>query len=147
MRKDVTRQREFVYRGFGFPVILLNVPMVRVRGEWTPDVNYAALQRRLLAMLVEKPARLTGDEVRFIRLAHDMTVAAFAQRFAVTHPAVLKWQAAGVSPTEMVWSTEKDVRLFILTQLHAAPRKFARAYQQLQTAPAKKPTRLRIDVA
>ena len=35
-----TIRDRWIYRGFGFPVTLLRVPMVRIRGAWTPDVNY-----------------------------------------------------------------------------------------------------------
>ncbi|MBI2930985.1 MAG: hypothetical protein HYY16_04990 [Planctomycetes bacterium] len=64
--------------------------MVRVRGEWTPNVDYNELSWRLLKALAEKPSRLTGDEVRCIRHSLSMTLEQFAQPFGVTHPAVLK---------------------------------------------------------
>ena len=32
-------QKRFVYEGFGFPVLFLNVPMIKIRGNWTPDVE------------------------------------------------------------------------------------------------------------
>ena len=32
-------QKEYVDMGFGFPVYLQNVPMVKVRGVWTPKVR------------------------------------------------------------------------------------------------------------
>jgi len=50
LRKVLQRKlrARFVYRGFGFPVVLLAVPMVRTRGAWTPEVDYNDLSRRLL---------------------------------------------------------------------------------------------------
>jgi hypothetical protein len=41
-------QKEFVDTAFGFPVRLKNVPMVRVRGTWTPKVNYNHLAEMFL---------------------------------------------------------------------------------------------------
>src|SRR5439155_602095 len=113
-----------VYHGFGFPVILQNVPMVHLRGAWTPDVNYDHLQRALLRALAAKPARLSGREVRFIRLADAMTLQQFAKRFGVTHPAVLKWERAGRRSTGMGWSTEKDIRLDVISRLEKKPGQF-----------------------
>jgi hypothetical protein len=147
MMQERKRARSFVYHGFGFPLVLENVPMVKVRGVWTPDVRYNAIQRVLLAVLAAKPCRLTGQEVHFIRLSQDLTLSAFARRFGVTHPAVLKWERAGGRPTGMTWTTEKDVRLFALTALNAKPTEFVGVYRRLETPPSGRTMRLRIDAS
>ncbi len=46
-----------------------------------------------------------------------MTVRAFADRFSIRHSAVIKWQKKRNNHTKMVWSTEKDIRLFVLDEL------------------------------
>ena len=66
MARERTRKR-FVDEGFGFPVVLRNVPMVTVRSIWTPRINYNKLTRDVALALARKPARLTGHEIRFIR--------------------------------------------------------------------------------
>lgn len=113
---DKKLQKEYVDQGFGFPIRLRNVPMVKVRGTWTPDLNYEELAGAVLKSLCFKPVRLTGNEIRFIRLKAEMTLQVFAQRFGVTHPSVIKWEKQGDNPTKMNWSTEKDIRLFGLLQ-------------------------------
>lgn len=135
-----------MYRGFGFPVTLHNVPMVHLRGAWTPDVNYDHLQRALLGALAEKPARLSGCEVRFIRLAAAMTLQEFAKRFGVTHPAVLKWERSGSRSTDMGWSTEKDIRLDVISRLEGKPGRFYRIYRELESQPTRKAAPLVLDV-
>ena len=40
--KLVDRNVDF---GFGFPVVLLNVPMIRIRGIWTPNINQKTLKK------------------------------------------------------------------------------------------------------
>jgi len=135
-----------MYHGFGFPVILHHVPMVYVRGAWTPDVNYEQLQRALLRALAEKPAQLSGREVRFIRLAAAMTLNEFAKRFGVTHPAVMKWERAGSRPTGMGWSTEKDIRLDVISRLAEKPGRFYRIYRDLESQPTRKAVQLALDV-
>lgn len=105
-------QKEYIDHGFGFPVRLRNVPMVNVRGHWTPDVNYETLAGAVLKVLCFKPVRLAGHEVRFIRQQAEMTLQEFAARFGVTHPSVMKWEKQADQPTRMSWSTEKDIRLF-----------------------------------
>lgn len=138
----------FEYEGFGFPVVLLNVTMVCVRNAWTPDVDLNKLADRLLEALARKPARLTGNEVRFIRHSFSMTLEQFARRFGVTHPAVIKWERAGNRPTVMTWSVEKDLRLEILrSRSGLAPREFLEAYTRLEEEAVGRPERVRLEVS
>ncbi len=147
MSRQLERKRQsvFEYHGFGFPVVLSNVPMVQVRGVWTPDVNFNELEKKLLAALACKPVRLTGNEVRFIRHSLSMTLEQFAERFGVTHPAVLKWEAAKNRPTKMTWAVEKDIRLEILSSLSSVrPSRFVEVYEDLNKEPSSKPERVRL---
>jgi hypothetical protein len=139
-------QKEFVDRGFGFPIRLRNVPMVKVRGVWTPDLNYEELADAVIKALCFKPVRLTGNEVRFIRLQSQMTLQDFAARFSVTHPSVMKWEKQADEPTKMGWSTEKDIRLFVHLQTEGEAH-FLQLYRELDH---EKPPRKRtssIDIA
>lgn len=146
-RLERKTQDEFVYEGFGFPVLLLHVPMVRVRGAWIPDVDLNDLSKSLLAALPEKPTRLTGCEVRFIRHSLSMTLEDFARRFDVTHPAVIKWERSGNQPTSMSWALEKDIRLEVAKLTSPKkPSKFLETYRELARIPAKRAERVRIDL-
>lgn len=134
------RQRSFIYEGFGFPVELRNVPMVRLRGVWTPDINLDWLESALLEALAHKPARLTGVEVRFIRHCFSMTLQQFAERFDVTHPTVMSWERAEADPTSMKWPMEKDLRLEILRRTRPQQTaKFAHEYTALEKARPEQP--------
>jgi DNA-binding transcriptional regulator YiaG len=130
MKKKI--QKVYEDHGFGFPVTLLNVPMTEVRGEWTPDVNQAELQKLVIQALALSPSRLTGSELHFIRLYAGMTLVQFANRLDVTHPAVLKWEKKGDKGTGMIWSTEKDIRLFALRKINAGRGQFMDAYNELE---------------
>jgi len=110
-------KRSHIDLGFGFPVKLLHVPMTKVRGEWTPAINYNLLAEVVLKELCEKDSKLTGSEVRFIRQHFEMTLQQFAKRFGVTHPAVMKWESMKNKSTGINWATEKDIRLFVLHKL------------------------------
>lgn len=114
---DQKVQKKYVDDGLGFPVVILNAPMIKVRGQWVLHVNYNDYQQAILQLLAHKPSKLTANEVRFVRTYFQMTVRAFAERFAVKHTAVLKWESKGDLSTHMNWSTEKDIRMFILDEL------------------------------
>jgi hypothetical protein len=138
-------QKEFVDTGFGFPVRLRNVPMVKVRGAWTPKINYNHLAETVLHSLAFKPSHLTGAEVKFIRTHFKMTLKEFAKRFCVTHVAVIKWEKTKRQPTVMGWATEKDVRLFILSKLQVKAVLIAELYTKLEAVPVEKPAPLAVD--
>jgi DNA-binding transcriptional regulator YiaG len=136
------RVAKYVDWGFGFPVVLEQVPMVQVRGKWMPDLNYTQLARAVLRQLAVLNGRLTGQQVRFVRLHFDLTLQAFATRFGVSHVAVLKWEHRGNKPTGMTWSTEKDLRLFIQQHLSGQPREFFQLYEQLVHVTSPHPSRI-----
>ena len=144
MKKKI--QKIYQDNGFGFPVTLLNVPMIEVRGEWVPNINQKDLQHKVLEALVVKHSRLSGNEVRFLRLFSKMTLEQFAERFDVTHPAVLKWERAKNQPTAMSWMTEKDIRLFSLKQLEPKAQRFVVVYEQLVQVASKKSKSIKIDL-
>lgn len=140
-------QKEFVDHGFGFPVWLVNVPMVKVRGAWTPQINYNELAQVMIRALAHKASRLTGNEVKFIRAHFEMTLQEFAKRFCVTHVAVLKWEKTKNHPTAMNWAVEKDIRLFVLSKLEAKAADFAELYDDLEALPEGKSVPIHLDVS
>ena len=124
-------QETFIDYGCGFPVVLLNVPMIRVYGKWTPDINYNELEQAIILALCHKSSKLTGSEIRFIRLYFEMTLHEFGKRFGVRHPTVVKWENFKDEPTNMTRGTEKDIRLFIIHQLKGS-KKVGELYRELE---------------
>lgn len=117
MKKTKT-EKFFIDTGLGFPVVLINVPMIQIRDVWTPNIDYNKLTNEVLKSLVIKSSRLTGNEVRFIRLTFEMTLKEFAERFYVTHPCVINWEKEKDNQTGMNWITEKEIRLFIFDKIN-----------------------------
>ncbi len=144
MKKKI--QKTYQDNGFGFPVTLLNVPMTEVHGEWVPMINQKELQERVLEALVLKHSRLSGSEVKFIRQFSKMTLEQFAERFDVTHPAVLKWERTKNQGTGMSWTTEKDIRLFALNILEPKAKRFVVVYEQLTHVALEKHEAIKIDL-
>jgi DNA-binding transcriptional regulator YiaG len=131
-------------KGFGFKVQIINAPMVKVRGDWVLDLNQNKLQKTILEALAHKPIKLIGNEIRFIRHFFEMTTTVFGQRFNVSHPAVLKWEKYGNRCTDMNWSTEKDIRLFIISRNKSE--KLLSLYNELEEAIEKsKPLPVKVD--
>lgn len=108
--------------------------MIKIRDEWSPDINYNELEKSVLLMLCHKPLKLSGNEIRFIRLYFEMTLQNFAKRFGVQHPTVVKWENYKDSSTNMSLGTEKDIRLFLIKELKGQ-RYIGALYAELEKKP------------
>jgi len=129
-----------------FPVVFLNIKMAKGAHGWAPAIGKDKLQEKTLKCLIFKKARLTGDEIHFIRSCLGMTLQKFAERFYVSHPAVMKWERSKSKPTDMNWTTEKDIRLFVFTKLDHDPKRFCDTYDALGCPFPKVTEVLRIDL-
>lgn len=92
----------------GFPVMFDEVFAIQMGGNRVPLIDYDALQFKALELLADKPGRLTGPEIRFIRKYFDMTLARFGEQFGVKHSAVKKWEDG---TAVMNWGAEALLRL------------------------------------
>lgn len=110
-------QKKFIYEGLGFPIILRNVPMIHVRGDWTLNINMNTLTKLILFKLIDSPEDLTGNQIRFIRLWLQLTQTAFGNLLGVTHPAVVRWEKFGNEPAKMGLAIQKCLKLIVLDKL------------------------------
>lgn len=138
-------RKRYIDYSLGFPVTILNAPMVKVRGQWALRVNYNDYQEAVLSLLAFKPTKLTGSEIQFIRKHFEMTVRDYADRFAIRHPAVIKWEKQRDKATRMTWSTEKDIRLFIVNELSKKSSELAKLYRSLECEAAEPEKAIQID--
>ena len=115
--KERKTSQKFVYEGLGFPILLLNVPMIKVFDVWTPDIDYNLFQKQVLIALAHRPFPFTGDELRFIRTYFELTFQKFASQFGMTHAAGIKWENRKKRIAKILPSTELCIRLFILEKL------------------------------
>ncbi len=137
-------QKIYVDNGFGFPVHILNAPLKKIRGKWTLNLNFNKYEKTLILALSVKPARLTGNEVKFIRHHFAMNLKTFGERFGnVAHSAVIKWERFGDKATNMNWACEKDIRLLITSKLK--PKLLIKVYNDLDKVAPSKVSKIKID--
>lgn len=122
-------EKEFVYYGLGFPITLRNVPMIELRGIWTPDIDFNILQKVVLVALAHHPADLTGNQIHFIRTWLGLTQAEFGNLLGVTHPAVGKWERSENKSSKINLTTQRELRLYILDHLLSKDEDFRRAFR------------------
>ncbi len=122
------KKETIVYKGLGFPIKLIDVPMKKMFGDWVIDIDMTELQLVVLRALVYKPIRLTKDELKFIRHYLVMTTIEFGKIFGVRHSAVIQWENGkrNLSP-----SIELCIRLYVLNYLHVKDKEFRNLYNNI----------------
>ena len=117
-----------VYKGLGFPIKLIDVPMKKMFGEWVIDIDMTELQLVVLRALIYKPIRLLKDELKFVRHYLGMTTTEFSKIFGVRHSAVVQWENGkrNLSP-----SIEICIRLYVMNHLHVKDKEFRNLYNRI----------------
>lgn len=119
-RGEMTTQREtYLYTECGLPnVVLAGVEVRRCHECGAHELvlpNVTELHRVLAHAVIEKPASLSGAEVRFLRTYLGWTGADFAERMGVDPSTVSKWE----NDREPI-GTQSD-RVLRLMVVHQAP--------------------------
>lgn len=125
-------EKSYIYYGLGFPVRLINVPMIEIRGEYTLDIDFNKLQKAVLLHLSSKKTPLTGNEIRFIRKYFSLTTTAFGKLFGYSHSAILKWENQGDAIARITPATEIYLRLYILEYLQQNALDFKELYNEIR---------------
>lgn len=138
-------QKTYIDYGFGFPVQIINAPLLQVRGAWCLDLNFEKYERAVLMALAFKAGRLTGNEIKFVRNYYQMNLKNFGERFGnVAHSAVIKWEKFSDSPTNMNWACEKDIRLHIISEIK--PQSLAKLYFELEKIASARNSKIKLEV-
>lgn len=134
-KKNNKIAREYIEYGCGFPVRLINVPIIKdeENNEWVPDIDYNKLDKLVLLEICKMPYRFTGNQVRFIRLYFEKTFEQFAKILRVKHSSVMHWEKQKDEIAKITWGTEFAIRLFVLYQIDSGAKKFQQDYASLMT--------------
>ena len=109
---------EIVFNELGFPILLVDPPMIEVRGHQVPDVSLRVVQDAAFHLLVVKPSRLTGAEVRFIRKHLRLRQADLARVLNMAnHSVVSQWESREDEPTGMEYNTEVLLRIWMAAKV------------------------------
>lgn len=126
-----------IYNGFGFPVLLVDVPAKMVRGTLEPVINYKTLGAAVIEALCQKETPLTGNQVKFIRQYFELSLRDFADLFGLSHPAILKWENHGDDFAEISPATEKTLRLEAIFRLGLKAKDFYQIFSGLKDLASK----------
>lgn len=126
--------KDYIYDGLGFPILLQRVVFHQVRGEWLPHIDIEALADLVFKALPSKPAKLTGNEIKFIRVYLNKSKPAFAGIFKLSHTAITKWERAENLFAPISPSQEMALRLYLEDYLNVSHGEFYKVYKSLETS-------------
>lgn len=109
--------KTYVYNGLGFPIELHNVEMVMLDGELHPKIDVRKTADLAIKSLVSQKSRLTGNQIKFIRIYFSMSLREFAKAVNESHMAVKKWENFKDDSTNMDKNIEIMLRLYIYNNL------------------------------
>ena len=112
------KQKNYIYNGLGFPILLREAEFRKIRGEWLLKVDVEKVAYEVIKALPIKPAGLTGAEIRFIREYFNLSKRKFAEELNVSHTAVNKWEDTEQEKAKIDPHVEITLRAFIKIRLH-----------------------------
>ncbi len=122
------KTKTLIYKGLGFPIKLIDVPMKKMFGDWVMDIDMTELQIVVLKVLVYKPIALTKEELKFIRHFLELTTTEFGEIFGVTHSAVVQWENG---KRNLSAPLELCIRLYVMNHLHVKDKEFRDLYNAI----------------
>ena len=111
MNKKIVKK--YIYNGFGFPVELHNIEMMKLEGKFHPNINVRKIAEVVIKSLISQKSRLTGNQIKFIRAYFSMSLREFAKVVNESHMAVKKWEDFQDETTNMDRNIEIMLRLHI----------------------------------
>lgn len=106
------KKKSVIYNALGFPIIIVNPSYIEFEGEKVLDVSPKKIQDHIFGLLINKPSRLTGAEVRFMRHYMELTQEALAEKLLLTNTStVSKWESTNQAFTGMDRQTELVLRM------------------------------------
>lgn len=109
--------KSYVYNGLGFPVVVMGVrPRKTPYGDGL-GIDHEMLRKALFKMLIEKPGRFLGAEIKFIRHEFGLSQEVFADLIFSERSSVAKWEKKDLKPTGMSESTEIMLRIEMSKQI------------------------------
>lgn len=109
--------KSYIYKGFGFPVTLHNVQMIKINNEDAPKIDIRALSDKVIKSFILQQEKLTGNQIKFIRTYFSMSLREFSKVINESHTAVQKWEKFKNKPTNMDPNIERGIRLYIYDKI------------------------------
>lgn len=104
---------EYIFKGFGFDILLRNVNVINKHGEEYPDVNLNEIKFYTAKTLLRSDIRLNGFHLKFLRTYIGDSHDSVSNIIKVPASTLRSWENRGLLVTGMLEEQEKAFRIYI----------------------------------
>ncbi|KYG64709.1 hypothetical protein AZI86_10890 [Bdellovibrio bacteriovorus] len=102
---------KYIFKGFGFDVLLKNIFVETIEGEEFPEINMNDLKLHTAKALLIERQRLTGNQLKFLRTFAKLSFDDVAQRIRVPASTLRSWENRGKEFTGFSVEGERAFRV------------------------------------
>lgn len=107
----------YTFKGFGFDVLLKNIPVSTVEGEEYPDIDMNELKITIAKALLTNRQQLTGYHLKFLRTYLKMSFDDVSSRIHIPASTLRSWENKGHDTSGLTLEQEKAFRIMSINQI------------------------------
>ncbi len=115
---------EFIFEGFGFPVILRNVSVDKYDGEDFPEIDYFELTQQTVRALIMSSTAINGAQLQFLRKYTKKSLRDLGEELKVSHAQIKIWEDRNSEFTGLTHIQERMFKSHVLSFLLSQEQKF-----------------------
>lgn len=107
----------YIFKGFGFDVLLKNVKIKMIDGEEYPAINLNELKNIIAKNLLSSKHRLTGNQLKFVRTYLQLSLDNISEKIHIPSSTLRSWENKGSEFTGFSLEQEKAFRIFAVNYI------------------------------
>ncbi len=107
----------YTFTGFGFYVLLHNVEIKEMHGEFYPDIDMNEVKLLTAKELLKGRERLTGKKLKFLRTFLKLSYQKLSEIIDVPASTLRAWEDKGSEVTGLSVPQERQLRVFTIDSL------------------------------
>lgn len=107
----------YIFKGFGFDIILKDVTIKSVDGEEYPNINMNELKTNTAKALLASRQCLTGHQLKFLRTYLKMSFDDVSEKIHIPASTLRSWENKGADFTGLSLKQEKAFRILAIHQI------------------------------
>jgi transcriptional regulator with XRE-family HTH domain len=125
--------KNYLWNGFGFPVIFEELPAIKLRGELVPDIDFSKVAPDLIKFICsDQDVPLSGNQIKFFRHALNLSMRDFAKLIGVTHQSLMRWENRKNHPAKIEAHIEIVLRILMLKRFDGNNEEILEAANQVE---------------
>jgi DNA-binding transcriptional regulator YiaG len=110
-------EKNYVFTGFGFDVVILHVVLKTIAGEEYPDINMNELKINTAKSILLSDSPITGIQLVFLRSMLKYSPATLSGVIDVPASTIALWEKASKAPTGLSVAQERVLSLEVINNI------------------------------